>query len=179
MKKLLMIIPLVILFCFTFSCQDKEAMAELEAMKAQAEVEEQNKEITRKFFKELDSGNFDAVIELHDSNFVLHMAGSPEPIKLEDANQLMRNFYTGISKQKHVIDLIIGEGDKVAIMTTTHGSHNGEFMGIPPSGVGVEFSQVIIWRITDGKIAEAWEVVDMLGLMQQLGMELKPNEAEK
>jgi steroid delta-isomerase-like uncharacterized protein len=160
-------------------CQDKEAMAELEAMKAQAEVEEQNKEITRKFFKELDSGNFDAVIELHDSNFVLHMAGSTEPIKLEDANQMIRSFYTGISKQRHVIDLIIGEGDKVAIMTTTHGSHNGEFMGIPPSGIDVEFSQVIIWRITDGKITEAWEVVDMLSLMQQLGMELKPKEAEK
>ncbi|GAH62106.1 unnamed protein product, partial [marine sediment metagenome] len=37
MKKFLMIIPLVILLCFAFGCQDKEAMAELEAMKAQAE----------------------------------------------------------------------------------------------------------------------------------------------
>ena len=44
MKKLFMILPLVFLLCFTFGCQDKEAMAELEAMKAQAEA--QNEEIT-------------------------------------------------------------------------------------------------------------------------------------
>jgi len=37
MKKLLIVIPLVILLCFTFGCQDKEAMAELEEFKAQEE----------------------------------------------------------------------------------------------------------------------------------------------
>jgi hypothetical protein len=43
MKKLLMVIPLVFLLCFTFGCQDKEAMAELEEFKSQTALEEQNK----------------------------------------------------------------------------------------------------------------------------------------
>jgi predicted ester cyclase len=176
MKKTLASIPLIVLLCCLVGCQDQAAMAELEEFRAQAELEKQNKDLAREFLRDLDAGNFDAVTELHDSNFVLHMAGSAEPIKLADADQLMRGFYTSISQQKHVIELIIGEGDKVVIMTTTHGSHDGEFIGIPPSGVDVEFSQVIIWRITNEKIVEAWEVVDMLSLMQQLGMEVRPKE---
>jgi hypothetical protein len=34
-------------------------------------------------------------------------------------------------------------------------------------------------RIKDGKIVDAREDFDVLGWMQQLGMELKPKEAEK
>jgi len=46
MKKLLIILPLALILCFMVGCQDKEAMAELEEFRAQAAVEEQNKEIT-------------------------------------------------------------------------------------------------------------------------------------
>ena len=49
MKKLLCVVPLVILFFFTIACQDKAAMAELEKYKAQAKVEEQNIELVRSF----------------------------------------------------------------------------------------------------------------------------------
>jgi len=48
MKKLCMVLPLALILCFMVGCQDKETMAELEAMKAQAEVEEQNKEIVKR-----------------------------------------------------------------------------------------------------------------------------------
>ncbi len=47
MKKLLMILPLALILCFMVGCQDKEAMAELEEFRAQAKVEEQNKEISK------------------------------------------------------------------------------------------------------------------------------------
>ena len=52
MKNLYMILPLALILCFMVGCQDKEAIAELEAMKAQAEVEEQNKEIMTRWFEE-------------------------------------------------------------------------------------------------------------------------------
>jgi purine nucleoside permease len=47
MKKLLCIVPLVLLFCFTIACQDKADMAELERYKAQAKVEQQNEVLLR------------------------------------------------------------------------------------------------------------------------------------
>ncbi|MEE9500605.1 MAG: hypothetical protein V3V48_00885 [Candidatus Aminicenantaceae bacterium] len=65
MKKLHMILPLALILCFVVGCQDKEAMTELEAMKAQAEVEEQNKELVRNFFEELDKGNAEIIKELY------------------------------------------------------------------------------------------------------------------
>jgi len=62
MKKLFMILPLVFLLCFTFSCQKAEEVAELEVMKAQAEVEEQNMALVRSVFDELNKQN-EAVYE--------------------------------------------------------------------------------------------------------------------
>ncbi len=56
MKKLLTIIPLVILLCFIFGCQDKAAIAELEEFRAQAAIEEQNKEVVKRLNEELNKG---------------------------------------------------------------------------------------------------------------------------
>ena len=64
MKKLFMILPLVLILCFMVGCQDKEAMAELDEFIAQAEVEEQNKELIRDFLGEIDSGNWDIILSL-------------------------------------------------------------------------------------------------------------------
>ncbi len=58
-------------------------------------------------------------------------------------------------------------------------THTEEFQGIPATGNKVEISWIIIFHVKDGKIVEAWEEVDMLGFMQQLGMVLKPEETEK
>ena len=71
MKKLLMIIPMALILCFMVGCQDKEAMAELEAMKAQGEVEEQNKEIARELFAVIDAGDFDRLNELFADDFAV------------------------------------------------------------------------------------------------------------
>jgi len=57
MKKLLMVIPLVFLLCFAFSCQDKDVMAELKVMKIQAEVEEQNKELVKRYVETFNERN--------------------------------------------------------------------------------------------------------------------------
>ena len=53
MKKLYIILPLALILCFMVGCQDKEAMAELKEMKAQAEVEEQNKELVKREWEAL------------------------------------------------------------------------------------------------------------------------------
>ena len=61
MKKHYMILTLVLILCFMVGCQDKEAMAELEAMKAQAEIEEQNKALVMRYFGAVESGDLEAV----------------------------------------------------------------------------------------------------------------------
>jgi len=93
MKKFLTIIPLVILICFTFSCQDKEATAELEEMKAQAEIEEQNKEIVRQLYEEWDKKNFSVNDELLAPEIQIHMPGSFKPLNLDELKHVVSLFF--------------------------------------------------------------------------------------
>ena len=65
---------------------------------------------------------------------------------------------------------MIAEGDLVAIRSTAHGTHQGEFMGIPPTGKEVTFGGVVTNRIVDSRIVEDWFDGDGLGLLQQLGV---------
>jgi len=58
---------------------------------------------------------------------------------------------------------------KVVACFTVHGTHKGGFMGIAPTGKRVALEEIRIWRIAEGKIVEHWGIMDMLGLMLQLG----------
>lgn len=62
----------------------------------------------------------------------------------------------------------IADGGRVATRKNFHGTHRGDFLGIPPSGRPVTIRVMDIVRIHDGRIAEHWNVVDLAGLMAQL-----------
>lgn len=63
----------------------------------------------------------------------------------------------------------VAEGDKVVTRFSFTGTHQGEFMGIAPTGKRVTTSGMVIDRIVEGKIVEEREEWDALGMMQQLG----------
>jgi steroid delta-isomerase-like uncharacterized protein len=67
--------------------------------------------------------------------------------------------------------------DRAVYRWITRGSHQGEMMGIPPSGKPIELRGMTILRIEDGKIHEVWENIDLLGLMQQMGAIPSPDQA--
>ena len=178
MKRLLMIIPLVFLLCFTFGCQDKEAMAELEEFKAQKEVEEQNKETAKGLFTAIDAGDFDRLNEILADDFAVDAPGLPEPLRKDMLFQLIRAHYTAFPDWIHVIEDVIADGDKVAVKLTQNGTHKAEYEGIPATGVKATLPAMHLITIVDGKIKEGFAVEDYLGLYMQLGMELKPKEKE-
>ena len=89
-----MILPLALILCFTLGCQDKEAMAELEAMKAQAEVEEQNKELIRNYLREMDKQNFEIFNEVYAPDAkIYYPSNSSEPMSNEQAVPMAKSFY--------------------------------------------------------------------------------------
>ena len=82
----------------------------------------------------------------------------------------------------HTIEDLIAQGDKVVTRFTWRATHRGEFRGIAPTGRQVEVQGLWIHRLTGGKIVEGkqWGVMDMLGLLEQLGVTIAPpaqNEA--
>jgi predicted ester cyclase len=178
MKKLLVILPLALILCFMVGCQDKEAMAELEEYRAKAEVEEQNKEIIIRWLKETDKGNYEAWKEVCSPDYICHFAGFPKPMSLEEHIQANRTFPVAFPDFHHEINDIVAEADKVIARVTLTGTHEGEFSGIPPTGNRIKYTGVLTARFADRRIVELWGVADMMTLMQQLGMELKPKEGE-
>jgi ketosteroid isomerase-like protein len=115
MKKLFMILPLAMILCFMVGCQDKETMAELEEFRAQAEVEEQNKEIVHQLYKAIDEQNYDTLLELFASDGVCHIPGVPEAVPLEAATQVIKSYYDAFPGSTHDIKAVIAEGDMVVI----------------------------------------------------------------
>ncbi len=179
MNKLCIILPLALILCFMVGCQDKEAMAELEEFKAQAAVEEQNKESFRYMLEETDKGNYGAWEEVCSPDYICHFAGFPKPMSLEEHIQANRTFLVAFPDFHHEINDMIAEADKVAARVTLTGTHNGEFMGISPTGNKIEYNASLTARFSNNKIVELWGMADMMTLMQQLGWVLKPKEGEK
>ena len=73
-------------------------------------------------------------------------------------------------------DEIVTE-DRAVYRWITRGTHQGEMLGLPPTGKSMELRGMTILRIEDGKIHEVWENIDLLGLMQQLGAIPSPDQA--
>ena len=179
MKKLLLILPLALILCFMVGCQDKEAMAELEEFRAQAEIEEQNKAIVRRALELYDEKNFVERDKLFSPNTVYHAPGGKEYSLKGYREQFGVHFYTAFPDLRHTIEDIIAERDKVVLRLTDYGTHQGEFMGIPPTGKEITWPVTSVYRLSKGIVQELWIEFDILSLMEQLGMELKPKEAEK
>ncbi len=72
---------------------------------------------------------------------------------------------------------LVAEGNLVITHKVFHGTHTGEFMGIPPTGREVEILVIDLVRVEDGRIVEHWNVVDRLGLLQQPGAIPAPETA--
>ena len=132
-------------------------------------VEEENKAKQRRVFEEaLNKGNMAVVDEVIDTNYVSEspqgMVKGTEAMKQGFAN--LRSAFPDIT---FTVEDMIAKEDKVVSRITCKGTHNGEFMGIAPTGKKMNINGIIITRWVDGKEVEAWEVIDMLGMMQQLG----------
>jgi steroid delta-isomerase-like uncharacterized protein len=127
---------------------------------------EENKALVRREQAELwnHTGNLDAAAELF------------APDRVEDAKQEAANVRRGFPDLESTIEDLIAERDKVVAHWRAHATHQGEYMGIPPTGNRVDFRGISIYRIEGGKIAESWSVSDLLGMMQQLGAVREPGQ---
>ncbi len=180
MKKLCMILPLALILFFMVGCQDKAAMAELEAMKAQKAVEEQNLELARNVHLAWTKRNYDLIRSSCAPDMVYYSPSNTKQLdNIEKLIEFAEGYFASFPNYEVSIEDGIAKGDKVALRAIFRGPNEGEFMGIPATGNKIEFGQTLFFRVENGKIVEMWEDFDSLGMMQQLGMELKPKEVKK
>jgi steroid delta-isomerase-like uncharacterized protein len=137
---------------------------------ATAQLEE-NKAIARRHFEEVWSkGNITLVDEHIATNFVLHDPSSREVQGTEGYKQYVTIYRTAFPDIHFIVEDQIAEGNKVATRWTATGTHQGELMGIPPTGKLCTVTGISIGRIAGGKIQESWSYWDAMGMLQQLGV---------
>ncbi len=180
MRNPILVVSLVFLLGFTFACQNKAEKAELEKFRAQAKLEEQNKEIVRRTHNEVWSkGNMAVADELYASDYIAHWTSDPDTRGLDEFKKVVMEARTVFSDYIENIEQIVAEGDLVVTRFSSSGVFKGKIMGISLNDKKVTGHEIAIHRIVNSKIAEQWTVADSLGMMQQLGMELKPKEVKK
>lgn len=128
-----------------------------------------NAAVVRQWFQAFNDGDMQAEAAARATDFTAHIPGVPGPLDGEGWRQFIGMFFGGFPNMRLVIEDLIAAGDRVAVRWTFHGTHQGDFHRIPPTGRQVTMSVIEINRVSDGKVAEHWVQFDQLGVLQQLG----------
>ena len=132
----------------------------------------ENKALVRQWFAEIDKGaqaDFDRFLA---ADYIDH---NPPPVAVtnsarEAVKEYSANFRSALSDFHHVIEDQIAEGDKVVSRLTAYGTHVGELLGVEPTGRRLTMTGIAIHRVADGRLVEHWSQIDLIGLLQRLGV---------
>lgn len=129
----------------------------------------EHKELVRRYLDAFNDKDRDALAELVADDVVEHgthweVEGFDEFMAYVEENVDTFAEYVGSTHQ------MVAEGDTVVVRYTVRGSHEGEYLGIEPTGREVEWTGIAMYRIENGEIAEIWIESDQLGLLEQLGL---------
>ena len=125
--------------------------------------------IIRKVIEEVWNQKNPGLLEgFYTEDFVMHT-----PIgKFEGPSgyrQIYDTYVNAFSDCQFTIDDELSAGDRNVVRYTFSGTHDGELMGVAPTGKRVSISGISISRLVGGKVAEEWPVWDQMGVMQQIG----------
>ena len=79
------------------------------------------------------------------------------------------HFFEAMPDFNCTIKKIVSEDDIVMMYSNVTATHQGEWLGNPPTGNKLNFDTVDIFRIANGKITEHWDVADTMKLFTQVG----------
>jgi predicted ester cyclase len=129
-----------------------------------------NASVVRRFVDEvITNGNIEAAGEYVWEDMVEHVPLPGQGPGLDGLKFILRAMRTGFPDIVFSIQEQISEGDKVVSRFEWTGTHKGDFLGIPPTGLPVRVWGMVIDRLEGGRIKETRILMDTLGLMAQLG----------
>jgi steroid delta-isomerase-like uncharacterized protein len=130
---------------------------------------EEHKALLRRFINIWNTGNTAAADEFVRADLIDHSLPPGLPPGLAGFKLLVAGFRGAFPDLHITIDDLIAQNDKAAARVTFHGTQRGEFQGLPASGRSFNMGAIGILRFEAGQVAEHWAVLDLLGLLSQLG----------
>ncbi len=125
-----------------------------------------NKEVVRQFFEIYNSQDYKAAYDCMALNYYDH--GLPQVRSVEDAIKILKLTHKSFPDIKVAINDLIEEHDKVVFRGHFSATHLGEFIGIAPTGMRVEFEALEIFKIENQKITESWGYWPMQTIINQI-----------
>jgi predicted ester cyclase len=122
-------------------------------------VSEENKDMVRRMVEAINAGAEEAAV---DELFA--------PRAARRVKRLFAEFRMAFPDWREEIVVLVAEGDTVAGRFRCSGTHQGEFLGEPPTGKRMEVEEVFFLRAEGGRFVDFWALEDSLGRMRQLGL---------
>jgi steroid delta-isomerase-like uncharacterized protein len=118
-----------------------------------------------------NQGKLDLIDVLIAHDFVDHIRiDGVEGTGREHYRRSVEMMRAAFSDRHESIDFLVAERDLVMSYVTVTGTHDGELLGLPPTGRRITTEAIGILRFLDGRAVERWGFGDMLGMMAQLGV---------
>jgi predicted ester cyclase len=118
-------------------------------------------------WNERDLARFD---DLMAADAVLEVGGAKVPCNPPATRAIVEEWTRAFPDWTFTLRALIAEGDRVVAHIPYEGTFTNPIFGIAPTGRRAIVDEMVIFRIADGKIAEAWEVYDEAGMWRQLGV---------
>lgn len=131
---------------------------------------DQHKALLRRFIDLWNTGQIAAADEFVRQDLIDHSLPPGMPPGLAGFKLLVQTFRGAFPDLQITIDELAAAGDRAAARVTFRGTHRGEFQGIAATERGFTMGAIGILRFADAMVVEHWAVLDLLGLLQQLGV---------
>ena len=138
---------------------------------------EENKAVVRRWIEAFNERDLEAEADVLAPGYMAHVPSPQGPLDLEGLEawrEFTAPFVEAFPDLRLTIEDISAEGDTVAARVAFHGTHRGEFQGLPPTGKEVNFTSMEVNRVVEGKVEEHWVEIDLLRLMGQVGLVVIP-----
>lgn len=127
-----------------------------------------------RFAEGVNTGNFDVFDEVVAPDVVDHDPAPEQGPGPEGFKEMFRTMRSAFPDLEVTPEHMTATDDDVALAYTITGTHEGEFLGLAPTGRKVTARGVQIGRFEDGRLVERWGSSDQLAILQQLGAEPQP-----
>ncbi len=128
-------------------------------------------ETMRRIYGLLSAGDVDGFGALLADDFIEHEETPGLAPTKDGVLEFFRMYRTAFPDLRMEPEDVLASGDKVVARVRATGTHDGEFMGIPATGKGIDVPMIDIIRFgDDGLASEHWGVINEMAMMQQLGL---------
>ena len=129
-----------------------------------------NRQFMQRFVQFINTADAQLASELVSSKAIFYVPGRPDPVSGPAGYlEIISMMRSGFPDIQWTLEETIAEGDNIVARYTMRGTHQGAFMGVPPTGKKIAVQALNIYRFSNGQILEELGQPDLLGLLQQIG----------